>query len=111
MIEPLDILIKNKCVRVGYKDVETKQFLKNVDIKKHLLRYADAWGVDYKTFADELLPENYTMIFMDGSVKYTTTAERFAKDGFMKKFDEYGLQIFLSRKYFENDDGRTLKLL
>jgi len=98
-------------VRIGKKiigsvDRENKVYAKQVDIKKHLYRNLDAWGIDAEFFKNELLPENYRIRLFEKQEQrvYETDARTIEEKGTWYHFKtaevDYGAQIFLPRQYW-----------
>ncbi len=104
--------MRNGPVKIGKKiigeiDQERKVFAKKVDLKKHLFRKLDAWGIDGYYFKHVLLPENYKIKLFEcqeGKV-YETDAKTFDEHGvwlhFKGKGVDHGAQAFLARQYWK----------
>jgi len=94
---------------IGTLDTDKKEFSKKVQKSKHLYRVLDAWGTDADYFTNVLLPNKYTLRFVDieDKIRYTVTAEKFAKEGehlhFKGNGKDYGAQIFLSRRHWNKE--------
>ena len=98
-------------VRVGKKiigsvDSVNKVYAKRVDIRKHLFRKLDAWGIDGSFFKSDLLPENYRIRLFESQEQkvYETDAKTVDEHGEWLHFKsgdvDHGPQIFLARKYW-----------
>lgn len=78
---------------------------------KHIMKMFDAWGVDTKIM-ETLVQEKCNQIRIldsETGIIYVTTSDKYTKHGIERNFD--GLQIFLARKYFEQDNSRQKKLI
>jgi len=89
---------------------EKKMFIKKVDIKKHLFKKLDAWGLDARYFTDVLLPNNYQIIIIEKSENkiYQVLAESFKKNAQYYHFKgerDHLAQIFLARRHWNLVNG------
>lgn len=104
----MNLRYKNKMVGSLDKGI----FRKIVKGSKHLMRIYDAWGIDDTVFEQYLLPLNVIIRILDeetGTV-YSTDANTYKSKGFVKDYGD-GLQIFLARKNFGQQNKRQPKLL
>jgi hypothetical protein len=88
------------------------ELVKRVRESKHLLRVADAWGIDLKQ-AEEARAEGVRRIRLDETERricYSTSPDYLLEHGFRKDFG-HGLQVFLPRSQWSQSGAGQLQLL
>lgn len=88
------------------------ELVKRVRESEHLLRVADAWGVDLKQ-AEEAREEGVRRIRLDETERgicYSTSPDYLLQHGFRKDFG-YGQQVFLPRSQWSRSGAGQLELL
>jgi hypothetical protein len=84
---------------IGVIDDHELTYTKKVDMRRHLYKVLDAWGIDGKLFTNHLWPLNYTIIVNETTEgkQYRISAEEAKMKGDFLNHKP-GAQLFVPRK-------------